>query len=289
MTLALAVSVLIQLGVGIGAIALHAADTATPLAPSEAVDRYRQQQEAASAPESPPSASEPQPQPTAAPSGGVTAAAAGATAAPEVAGRRPPAAGVYVYLTSGWEDVDALGGSRHEYPAETTLTIVDEAGGQRVRWTALKERWEEWTTVSSPAGDAWTNLTSYHEFFGQRDLRSFTCQPNSLYVPSDQTPGTTFEMHCHDEGAQSVCTAHVVGPDVVMIGGAPVETLRLRMDTTMTGDVRGHMARDYWVIPETGLLVKTIIVTDTNGDMPTGSMRYREEVELTLKSLTPLQ
>ncbi|MGH2728364.1 MAG: hypothetical protein ACRDKS_15455, partial [Actinomycetota bacterium] len=34
-----------------------------------------------------------------------------------------PALGVYVYATDGYEETDALSGQRHDYPAETALTI----------------------------------------------------------------------------------------------------------------------------------------------------------------------
>lgn len=45
-----------------------------------------------------------------------------------------PEPGVYLYESSGFDSVDALTGARHDYPAQTTVTITTEGCGVRVRW-----------------------------------------------------------------------------------------------------------------------------------------------------------
>ncbi|HEX7096593.1 MAG TPA: hypothetical protein VF183_11965, partial [Acidimicrobiales bacterium] len=48
--------------------------------------------------------------------------------------------GVYVYRTSGSERVDALGGSTHDYPEQTTITVTHDEPCARLRWDALSQR-----------------------------------------------------------------------------------------------------------------------------------------------------
>jgi hypothetical protein len=55
-----------------------------------------------------------------------------------------PEPGVYVYASRGFDSVDALTGARHDYPAQTTVTVTTEGCGVRVRWNTVRERWDEW-------------------------------------------------------------------------------------------------------------------------------------------------
>jgi len=52
--------------------------------------------------------------------------------------------GVYVYDTKGFEQTNALGGARHDYPAESTITVQHGGCGWTTRWQPLQERWEQW-------------------------------------------------------------------------------------------------------------------------------------------------
>src|SRR5688572_23871693 len=60
--------------------------------------------------------------------------------------------GVYVYATDGYEETDALSGQRHDYPAQTTMTVSKQGCGYRWRWQPLKERWEESDGCRTSAG-----------------------------------------------------------------------------------------------------------------------------------------
>ena len=59
-------------------------------------------------------------------------------------GGRPGDFGLYLYATTGFETTDALAGSRHEYPAQTYMTIQPGGCGTQVRWQALDQRWDEY-------------------------------------------------------------------------------------------------------------------------------------------------
>jgi hypothetical protein len=59
------------------------------------------------------------------------------TTHPAAPSRRLPSPGVYVYATTGSESVDALAGTDHDYPAETTITVLRAGCGVVLRWVAL--------------------------------------------------------------------------------------------------------------------------------------------------------
>ena len=99
--------------------------------------------------------------------------------------------GIYRYKTTGSEQIDALGGTSHDYPAETTLTVVAGDCGVRVRWDALRERRDEWALCSSPDGiDLGPLGVQYHEFYNQPDEEAVSCDRRVLIVP---IPGSASE------------------------------------------------------------------------------------------------
>src|SRR5262245_38590154 len=55
-----------------------------------------------------------------------------------------PAEGVYVYRTTGYEKTDALTGSRHGYPARTTIEVRAAGCGFVMRWQPLRGRSSSW-------------------------------------------------------------------------------------------------------------------------------------------------
>ncbi|MBI2170100.1 MAG: hypothetical protein HYU28_11480 [Actinobacteria bacterium] len=202
----------------------------------------------------------------------------------------PPAEGVYVYATTGFETVDALGGARHDYPAETTVTFTYDGDLVRGRWDVLEERWDESVVKRTDLGVEYVRHTAYHEFFGQADRRDLDCEPGSLAIPEDMTPGFSFTMHCNAGETHSSCEARVLGMEPVTVGGSTVQAVHTLMTTTASGDVRGTMVREYWSLPENGLTLKAKVTTDTESDAPmgAGTFNYHEEYDLTLKSLQPL-
>ena len=105
---------------------------------------------------------------------GTALAPASRTVAVRAAAGRPSVPeGVYVYATTGEDDVDVLGGSRHVYPDRTTITVRHAGCGLVEHWDVLKERWDERESCHSSGGDLLHRLSSYHEFFRHGDLKNF--------------------------------------------------------------------------------------------------------------------
>src|SRR5215204_2428395 len=89
-----------------------------------------------------------------------------------VTGARP---GEFVYATTGFEGVDALGGARHEYPARTTISVRRDAGCTVFRWRPFAERVHEWELC----GHRLQRFTELHRFFGRDDRRTYLCDARS--------------------------------------------------------------------------------------------------------------
>jgi hypothetical protein len=296
---ALAVTVLILVAAG-GVVHLRRAPA--PLPVDEAVRRYRQSQLIAS------------PDPAAAPTPSADAAAQPAETQRSAASRRSqsrgtpgsavspapkaaptsgqlPKPGVYSYRTSGGEQVDVLGGSRHDYPATTTVTITHEGCGYSQRWQPLEQRWDERRICPGPSGDLLRTIDSYHEFFRDGDRRTFTCDPTTLTrPPASAPPGTSWQGKCVSGPTTAINRGSVVGRERIDVAGASIETIHIRVDVQVSGDQTGSSRVDGWAIPETGLVVREIATTTTDSQQPPfGNVRYHEEYEIVLLSLEPRQ
>ncbi|HEX9978407.1 MAG TPA: hypothetical protein VGB41_07265 [Acidimicrobiia bacterium] len=197
------------------------------------------------------------------------------------AGDAPGEPGIYVYDTTGFEEIDALGGAHHDYPAETYLVIEEGPCGPVVRWLALDERWER----SEHCGPdlAVTTSTGYHEWFGIPDTGVSTCT-SPIFPPAGET---TWTMECSDGESTSTAHATVVGTETLDIGGQQVETLHIRIEETTSGSTIGNTTTNVWRLPGTPLVVRKQVDDATANASRIGDVHYVEQVTLQLRSLLP--
>jgi hypothetical protein len=187
---------------------------------------------------------------------------AAAEAAPEL-----PAPGVYVYATTGGEQL-SLPGTRHDYPAETTIIVTHDECGWRERWSPLEERWDD--RVLCPGGEP-SHYVVHHEFLGQVDERTFVC---------------TEDDTCGDGAVTSERTVTVVGRETLVVGGTEVETEHVRVDEVTTGDSVGPVESHWWRADD-GLLVRHTTVVEMTSQTVVGEVDYDEEITLELVALEP--
>ncbi|MEX2457786.1 MAG: hypothetical protein WD770_02240 [Actinomycetota bacterium] len=205
--------------------------------------------------------------------------------APAVAGLAAP--GVYVYATSGGDAVTLLGGSRHDYPAETTLTVTPVACGASMRWDLLGERWEEWTICLDEGRRLIRSIASYHRFFGRSDLREYVCGAESLFHPPRPLRQRTWASVCRGSGTEATASGSVTGVEYLSVRGTRVRTFHLRIVTTFEGDTRGTRETEIWLAADTGLPILTVQSDDLDTNTPLGDTHYVEELRLELRSLQP--
>lgn len=198
----------------------------------------------------------------------------------------PP--GVYVYSTKGSESVDALGGTTHEYPTISTITVTPTGCGTALRWDVLRGRSTTWTQcTAADGGEALARIDETHRFFGRTERTDYTCAGTTAR-PATAEPGATWEVSCRTaKGIVERGTGTVVSHEHLPVGTSSVPVTRLRFDTSFSGTTRGSTTREMWVERETGLPVRVVLRSTTVNPSLLGDVTYREGVQLDLASLTP--
>ena len=195
-----------------------------------------------------------------------------------------PVDGVYVYDTKGSESVDVLGGDAHTYPAETALTVMAEGCGSRMTWKPLDGRAETWLVCPAGGGLEVPRTSSVHSFFRQTYDTAFVCQ-GSWWVPPPGT--TTWTSSCANTDRTATRTGHVIGIEPYTIDGASRQAIHERaIDDLSRGSV-GTVTTEIWIDQETGLMLREHLVTDSHNDSVVGTVFFKEDLDLTLRSLVP--
>lgn len=198
-----------------------------------------------------------------------------------------PADGVYLYNTTGSEEVDILGGAHHDYPAQTTITVQRAGCGLVTRWDAIRERWDERRSCLADRRQDLREIIQHHEFFRTADERHFTCDPGSFDRPADETPGATWTIRCATDDTVATTTLTLVGVEPVDVGGQSVEALHVRSVTSIDGATKGTQRFESWLLRTNGLLVRRVSTNDSISNSRFGKAHYREYYELRLTSLQP--
>jgi hypothetical protein len=201
------------------------------------------------------------------------------------AGVTIPQAGVYAYVTDGFEKADLLGGSRHDYPSRTTITIRPQGCGYRQTWTALDKRVEAWTFCALAPSRRPTSFRDVHSFYGRSDDRTYACGGGALPLRAEGPPAT---IACRRDGVQRIDRVRAVGDAPMTVGRRTVATVHLRTTTRMTGSTEGTATFDQWLDRATGLLVRVTADVVNRSDTPIGTkVGYTERYTLQLSSLEP--
>jgi hypothetical protein len=202
-----------------------------------------------------------------------------------------PPLGVYTYATSGSEHIDVLGGTGHDYPKQTTVTVTRDGCGVNLRWDLLQERREDWRLCTGPDGIVWQAQGGhfYHEFFGHGELQTLVCDRPALLVPLDGAARPEVPLECHLDTQEWQPQWTVIGLDTRTVGGVAVPVTHVRMVIDMNGKYYEHTTMDYWLdthgLPVHVAGTKT---SKTNSGL-VGDVVYTETISADLESLEPLR
>lgn len=215
------------------------------------------------------------------------APASGAPAAPSPGGLPPPAEGVYPQRTQGYESTDALGGSRHDYPAETSVTVRRSGCGVVERWQPLEERYDESELCSQGETVSIFVFRKYNEFFQRSQLQVYNCPGGAKVFDRTQTPGASWTWRCNSDSAQIDSVVTVVGHEVVTVGGQRVEAVRMRYDSKISGSTRGTQLQERLLARDTGYVISVKSDVEVRTQSPFGEVGYEEHFVIESKSMTP--
>jgi hypothetical protein len=170
--------------------------------------------------------------------------------------------GELVYDTTGFEQIDALGGARHEYPARTNVSVRRSGEGCTVfRWRPLEGRIYEWELCG---GDL-RRFTELHRFFGNDDRRSYRCEARSSIEAG---------WHCSALGTTETATVVLSEPRHV------------RLRTVLTGKTTGSGMREVWLRAD-GVPLRMLVENVSATPSVLGAVHYRERYELRLRGSSP--
>jgi hypothetical protein len=196
--------------------------------------------------------------------------------------------GVYIYTTKGSESINALGGVRHVYPAKTSITAIKVPCGIQLRWAALEKRSTTWTFCSTPAGVELRISDERHAFFGQSDHAVYRCS-GRLLIPKKPVSGATKSFTCRSNRNLEVGATRVLGHASIEVGGRRVSAIRVSTGLTIRARDSGSEAIDWWLDSSTGLPLRVELRSRTSRKMWVGRVKYHENLNLRLLSLTPMR
>jgi len=168
-----------------------------------------------------------------------------------------PAPGVYIYDTSGHEETNVAGGAHHAYPAQTTITVTASPCGFSMRWDALEQRWDDWTTCVVGRQLVVQTEAMKHAFYGVSDQRTYTCS-GTMFRPGPEVAGTPIGGQCTGSGDTGKWSGQVVGRETLMIAGRAVQAVHVAVVEHVSGDTNGTRQSDNWFDEQSGLLLKRV-------------------------------
>jgi hypothetical protein len=199
---------------------------------------------------------------------------------------RLPAPGVYNYRTSGYERLSLAGISR-SFPSSSEVVVTDGACAT-VRWVPFEQHMEGLVECSGRNGAVgMVSALSDEEIAGVRTAEVIHCPAGAYFMPARPAPGQRWSATCH-AGSQAVAFGgRVLGWSTIAVHGRREPALHTRLTLTFRGEERGSNPTDYWVSPTTGLILREQEAVDLSQRTgPLGSVRYQEQMAITLTSLS---
>jgi hypothetical protein len=203
-------------------------------------------------------------------------------------GTRLPPAGVYRYRTSGGEQLSLADISR-SFPATSEMIVTEDHGCATMKWEPLVQHMEG--LVECPvrnSGLVISSALSYEEIAGAKTTSVIECPSTTYFLPPDWFAGERWHATCHSNGERVVISGEVVGRSSVNVGREREPAVHTRLVLSFSGAESGTNPNDYWVSLSGGLILRqreTVDVTQKAG--PLGSVRYTEQMAITLASMAP--
>lgn len=204
---------------------------------------------------------------------------------------RLPPPGVYRYQTSGGEQLSLAGISR-AFPASSEMVVTDSRRCTTMKWWPLAQHMEGIVLCRQTNGARTiSSALSYENIAGISSTSVIRCPPDTYLVPPDLEAGHAWSDTCRTSTSPPqpvVFTGRVLGLGTVAVGGHEVPALHVQLTLDFSGSETGTNPNTYWISLDDGLILRqreTVAVSQSAG--PLGSVRYSEQMNITLRSLTP--
>jgi len=221
----------------------------------------------------------------------------------DVAVPHGPAPGVYSATGSGTEKLSLQSTARPMGPSMPVTVTRDGDDCWSFRIEFHDAHWQSWHSCVADGRliDRGGHVHQHFDFgaFGYDSDTDTVCDPPAKLLPAADTlaavvPGDTWTQACtigegsgasHQEGP-----ATFLGTEVVVVGGADVQTYHLREERTFTGGQTGSSEDDTWFAVDTYLPVRKQWSTKVDTASPFGgSVSYEEQGSWQIDDLVPQQ
>ncbi len=201
---------------------------------------------------------------------------------------RLPTSGVYRYQTRGGEQLSI--GVNRSFPAQTSMVVTD-ASCSKLLWEPFEQHAEGMTVCPTATGGLQIEQASSNESIaGLRTNTIINCPSNAYLVPPHPWAGEGWSTICYSTGETIALTGEFLGRSSVAIRGKQVPALLTHLDFRFSGSVTGDNPNNYWISWPSGLVLRQTETADlTQRSGPLGSVRYTEQMAITLISSIPIR
>ena len=195
---------------------------------------------------------------------------------------------MYAYRTSGGESISVLA-AHHDYPAVTYAAVHHTGGcGWRIHADVVKEHVDERSLCSGAGAVSQMSQTREVSFFGTTDGGTFTSAPPAVQTADADVVGSRSQSDCGDgKGSSARLVRTTLARETAVVGGVSVAVVRIRIDGTITGRIRGTSTDLLTLVVGTGLPVRWQRSVDSLADAFGSTVRYQEQAQFDLVSLAP--
>jgi hypothetical protein len=131
-----------------------------------------------------------------------------------------------------------------------------------------------------------TGTETADRFFNQTQVDVATCE-HVIELVASPKPGTSTTGRCTSGSSFFDVTYTVVRTASIRIGGTKVGAVHLHIASTQGGQRSGGGTKDQWVQAGTNLVLRLRVHDNVRSPSPVGSVTYKQDYEITMKSLTP--
>ena len=208
-----------------------------------------------------------------------------------------PAVGVYPNRGEGEESLSVPPLSQREGPSMPVTVTHTSPSCYRYRIDYSSNHWQDYRFCRTARGIEERGGRTWQRWrIGTTDITNlsvFRCDPGTMLLPAERTPGQAWQSRCTGTNEQVEGTAVSKGPyrylgdEDLTIGGRKVRVAHFLRKRSMSGSQTGTEEADVWIDLATGLPVRNERHLRVDSDTPVGTSTYTEDGSYRMQRTTP--